>query len=202
MKSKLKNIINTGIRFINNLKRPSKRRNVLLVQKRNESVDAFTIRDATAEDIPALSSLHVKAWNNTYGKGPTIALRQQQWEAQFKNASDNWFLLVLENQGHELIGFAKGQRYKEADLPQFDGELNKIYLLRDYQRLGLGSRLFRAVAQRFLSMGIRNMVLFSIPQNPSCKFFEAMGGERLHGKGGEFHGGYGWKDLELPDQNQ
>jgi len=40
------------------------------------------------------------------------------------------------------------------------------------------------------------MVLFGTPQNPSCAFFEALGGERLFAKTGEFHGGYGWRDLQ------
>jgi L-amino acid N-acyltransferase YncA len=202
MKSKFKSTINQFIRFINNLKRPSKSRNVSLLQKRNESIEAFLIRDATADDIPSISALHVKAWDQTYGKGPSEAIRRHQWEEQFKKGREDWFLFVLENQQHELIGFAKGQRYKQPDLPQFDGELNKIYLLKDYQRLGLGEKLFRAVASRFLRMEIRNMVLFSIPQNPSCKFFEAMGGERLYGPGGAFHGGYGWRKLEPLAQNQ
>jgi hypothetical protein len=37
--------------------------------------------------------------------------------------------------------------------------------------------------------------LFGVPENPSCAFHEAMGGERLYAENGEFHGGYGWRDL-------
>ncbi len=55
---------------------------------------------------------------------------------------------------------------------------------------------FGHVARRFLAQGIRSMVLFGVPQNPSCAFHEALEGERLLAKNGDFHGGYGWRDLQ------
>jgi ribosomal protein S18 acetylase RimI-like enzyme len=94
-----------------------------------------------------------------------------------------------------LIGFAKGQHYRHADLPEFAGELNKIYVLPEHHRSGLGRRLVGHVIRRFLSQGICSMVLFSEPDNPSGRFFEALAGERVFAKNGEFHGAYGGRDL-------
>ena len=94
------------------------------------------------------------------------------------------------------VGFAKGQTYCHNDLPAFSGELNKIYLLRRYQHLGLGRRLVCSVVRQFIENGINNMVLFGTPENPSCSFHEAMGGEKLLGKNGQFHGAYCWRDLK------
>jgi hypothetical protein len=37
--------------------------------------------------------------------------------------------------------------------------------------------------------------LFSQPENPSCAFFEVLGGERLLSESGECHGAYGWRNL-------
>ena len=127
---------------------------------------------------------------------PTSRLREWQWHEQFKKADGNWFCFVIENSKRELIGFAKGQTYSHIDHPEFSGELNKIYILREYQRLGLGRRLIGHVARKFLSIGIYNMVLFGMVVNPSCKFHEAIGGEKLCSKQGEFHGGYCWRDLQ------
>src|SRR5262249_25941033 len=83
-----------------------------------------------------------------------------------------------------------------TDSSDVSGVLSKIYLLREYQRLGLGRRLVGHVARRFLSQGVHTMVLFGIPQNPSCAFHEVLGGERLFTENGEFHGGYRWPDLQ------
>jgi ribosomal protein S18 acetylase RimI-like enzyme len=101
---------------------------------------------------------------------------------------------VLE-EGGQLIGFAKGNRYHSHDLPEFSGELNKIYLLPEYQGRGLGRRLVDEVVQRFLSQGITSMVLFSEPENPACRFYEKLGGEKIFASNGEFHGAYGWREL-------
>ena len=194
----MKNFINAILRFLNGLKRPSKQTNMCLLHERGETVSSFTIREVTEKDIPALAALHVKTWADTYWNvknPPTYEIREWQWREQFKKNDGSWFCFVVENKNGELIGFARGRTYSSTDLPGYSGELNKIYLLKDYQRLGLGRKLIGHVGWRFLDQGISTMVLFGVPQNPSCAFHESMGGEKLYAKNGEFHGGYGWKDL-------
>jgi hypothetical protein len=39
------------------------------------------------------------------------------------------------------------------------------------------------------------MLLFGEARNPSNGFYEALGAERLFAANGDFHGGYGWRDL-------
>ena len=187
-------------RFIMGLKRPSKTKNLRLLQERGETLGSFSIRAATYADIPALAALHVRTWSETYWTTafpPTIQIREYQWRQQFQLTDESWFCFVVENRNGELVGFAKGKTYSHSDLPGFSGELNKIYLIRNYQRIGLGKQLFLQVVRKFLSKGISNMVLFGVAENPSCAFHEAMGGEKLFAKNGEFHGGYCWRDLRI-----
>ena len=194
----MKNVINAIVRFLFALSRPSKAANIRLLRARGESLASLIIREVTPEDIPALAALHVKTWNETYWlvrNPPTCGIRERQWRDQFKMTDGSWFCLVIENRKGELVGFAKGTAHHHDDLPDYSGELSKIYLLREYQRLGLGRRLAGHVARRFMSQGINTMVLFGTPQNPSCAFYDALGGERLYARNGEFHGGYGWRDL-------
>ena len=198
LKTKIKNSITSIHRFLNSLRRPSKETNLLKLKNRGETIGSFSFRDAIIDDIPALAMLHVKTWTDTYRvlRPPTYQVREYQWRKIFTEENDgSWFCILVVDKNNQLVGFAKGKTYKHNDLPEFSGELNKIYLLRDYQRIGLGTKLVGHVARRFRSMGINNMVLFGVPQNPSCAFHEAIGGERLYAKNGEFHGGYGWKDL-------
>ena len=181
------------------LPRPSKAANLRRLHKRGEKAESFIIREAVAADIPALAALHVKTWAQTYWltlRPPTYRIREWQWKEQFKKNDGSWFCFVIENSKGQLIGFAKGKSYSHSDLPDFSGELNKIYILREYQRLGLGKRLIGNVARKFLSLGISNMVLFGVAENPSGYFHEAMGGEKLYSREGEFHGGYCWRDLQ------
>lgn len=194
----MKNLINSIFRFLKGLKRPSKKTNIKKLHERGETIDSFTFRDATENDIHELGKLHAITWAQTYNaKQPNIMLRQSQWDKAFKEENDgSWFCILVVDKSNKLVGFAKGKINKTEGSSERHGDLNKIYLLNDYQRLGLGKKLFSLVIQRFLSKGVNDMVLFGVPQNPSCAFHEAMGGERLYSGKGNFDGGYRWPDLK------
>ena len=158
----------------------------------------FTLREMTGDDAPAVAALHVATFNETHtvnNDGPSYELREHQWRSAFKESDGSWFGVVIENESGELVGFAKGKPH-DGGVPGFQGELNKIYLLRRYHRMGLGRRLLCDVARRFLERGVSSMLLFGDARNPSNGFYEAMGGERILGRAGEFHGAYGWRNLD------
>jgi L-amino acid N-acyltransferase YncA len=199
MRSYLKNFVSAIFRFANGWRRPTKAANERGLRARGESTESLAIREAVPEDLPALAALHVKTWADTYPdvkQPPSYAVRERQWREKFQVTDGSWFCFVVANPKGELIGFAKGVMPSSADSSDTSGQLSKIYLLREYQRLGLGRRLVGQVARRFLSQGVHSMVLFGTPQNPSCAFHEALGGERMFAENGEFHGGYRWPDLQ------
>lgn len=183
-------------RFIVGLTRPSPEQNARHLRARGESLATFVVREATRDDIPKLARLHVATWNTTYPfvrRKPSLALREAQWRAAFQTPEPSWFCFVVERPDRTLVAFAKGTR---GDHPAFAGELNKIYVRRDYQRLGLGRRLVGHVVRRFFAQGTTSVILFADPGNPSCAFFERLGADRVPDEKGEFHGAYGWRDLE------
>jgi ribosomal protein S18 acetylase RimI-like enzyme len=158
----------------------------------------FRVREATEADVLALAALHVQTFNETHrgGRpgGPSYALREHQWREAFARNDGTWFCFVIEDADDELVGFAKGTPH-DGGVPGFAGELNKIYVLRRYHRQGLGRLLLCNIARRFLDRGITTMLLFGEASNPSNGFYEKFGAERLYGEGGEFNGGYGWRNL-------
>jgi ribosomal protein S18 acetylase RimI-like enzyme len=153
------------------------------------------LRDATIADIPALADLHVRTFDQTHGRGPGRALREQQWRDKFARPDLLLFCILLETESGELIGFASGQPHTAEELAEFKGELNKIYLLREYHSRGLGRRMLCAVTRRFLDRGIASMLLFGDARSPTNGFYERTGGERIFSATGDFHGAYGWRDL-------
>jgi GNAT superfamily N-acetyltransferase len=184
-------------RFLAGLARRSKRANVRRLRARGESPASLAIRAATVADVPLLARLHVTTWNATYGpllmRGPRYEIRERQWREAFtKHDGDaRWFCFVVERPGGGLVGFAQGSR---SDHPQFAGELRKIYLLPEYQRLGLGRRLLGHVARHFLSHGISSMWLYGDARNPSSRAWTALGAEKTDNDPG--NGNYGWRDLQ------
>jgi len=163
---------------------------------------AFAIRDARIEDLPALAALHVATFKEAHGHrgAPTYALRESQWRVTFEHES-NWFCYVAETPDGQLVGFAKGTLH-DGGVPGYQGELNKIYVLRAWHRTGIGRALVEQVARRFLAQGVGSMLLFGDARTPSNGFYERLGEERLFSPQGEFHGGYGWRDLRrlIPDE--
>ena len=175
--------------------RPSKAQNMQRLQSRGESLSTLTIRDATVKDIPRLAALHVRTWADTYPmvrRPPTFAIRESQWIDAFANADGSWFCIVIESGAGELIGFAKGVRTGPES-----GDLNKIYLLSEYQRMGLGRRLVGHVVRRFLAQGITTMTLSADAGNPSCRFYLAIGAEYQRDDRGRAQlGAFIWRDLD------
>jgi hypothetical protein len=80
----------------------------------------------------------VTTWNDTlrtlFHEGAGYAIRERQWREKFEQNDAAWFCLVVERPTA-----ASGFRTRQPERhPDFAGQLNKIYLLRDYQRVGLG----------------------------------------------------------------
>ncbi len=157
----------------------------------------YVLRDLNESDALALAAVHVQAFQETHAPhdgGPSLSLRLSQWsEALRPSATDRIAVGLTAATGH-LIGFASGRRH-DGRVPGYQGELNKLYLLRDEQRRGFGRQLIAAVAERFLDRDIRSMVLFGDARSAANGFFEHLGAARLLAPNGEFHGGYGWADL-------
>jgi GNAT superfamily N-acetyltransferase len=180
-------------RWFSSLSRPSRRINAKRLRNRHESPDSIVCRDAVHDDVPALAELHVTTWNATYrtARGPTVATRSAQWQNVFERADPQEFVLVLEDRNGRLIGFSFGS----PAFGEFEGVLGKIYLRWEYHGLGLGRRLMRESARRFLARGIGSFILFAERSNPTIGFYDRMGGERLLDERGLFTGAYGWRNV-------
>jgi ribosomal protein S18 acetylase RimI-like enzyme len=192
--SPVKRLLYAAWRTLVGLTRPSPRGNLRRLLRRGEALDDLTIREATPADIPELAALHVTTWNATYApfglKGPSVEVRKRQWRAKFSLNDPDWFCLVVQRADGELVGFAQANR---SDNPAYEGELAKIHLRRDYQRVGLGRRLVGRVAKRFLSRGIRSMWLFGDVRNPSSRAWISMGATKCDADPGS--GNFGWGDI-------
>jgi ribosomal protein S18 acetylase RimI-like enzyme len=131
-------------------------------------------------------------------KGPGYEVRERQWREAFAKHQAGWFCFVVERPDGQLVAFAQGNR---SDHPEFAGQLNKIYVLREYQRMGIGRRLLGHVARRFCSLGVNSMWLFGDARNPSSRVWTALGARKTDSDPGT--GNYGWRDLAslaaLPD---
>ena len=169
---------------------------------------AIEIRRATVEDIPAIARVHVDAWRTAYRgivpdeylDGLTYEGRERMWRSVLGEFADRHVAYVADHGTEGVIGFALCGETRE---PGVDAELFAIYLLDRHQRRGFGRRLFAAAAADLLAQGRRSLVLWVLADNPSRRFYEAIGGRPLRSKSEEFGGArleevaYRWDDLSM-----
>ena len=110
---------------------------------------------------------------------------------------------VAETEGGDVVGFAAAGPESEGDRI-YRGELYAIYLLEEFQRMGLGHRLVSCVTQRLLADGFSSMLLWALEDNhPACRFYESLGGKRVGRKTITIGGvdlvevSYGWKKITV-----
>ena len=153
---------------------------------------SFVIRNAVPEDAPDIAKVHIQSWKETYpGIMPQQridALNQESstrnWLAGFER-KDEIFVAVVAGQ---VVGFVSGGKNRIQDgcesgeANKCDCELAAMYLLRDFQGLGIGKALLHTLAERFKDLGFSSMVAWVAEKNPSVQFYAHLGGERIDRK--------------------
>ncbi|MGG0792214.1 MULTISPECIES: GNAT family N-acetyltransferase [Bacillaceae] len=165
------------------------------------------IRKAIEEDVNGIANVHINSWKTTYkGILPEQYLSSMNLEAKKKNWLRNLKMLhnatfVAESANGEIIGFAAGGPEQTND-PRIQGEVYAIYFLKEYQRQGLGRKMIKAVIHELIEMGHKNLIIWALKDNPSCDFYNTLGGQVIAEKTVKMAGielievGFGWEDIQ------
>lgn len=144
------------------------------------------VREACIEDAEKIAIVHVESWKTTY-KGIlsesylsnlSVEKRLNSWLWTFDNLNVHEKIFVAENEDGNIIGFSSGGKSRNKDF-KHDGELYAIYLLKSYQRLGIGKLLFNSVVGSLRINGYSSMMLWVLKDNPSVAFYKSLGGKIL-----------------------
>lgn len=139
------------------------------------------IRKAEARDAEAIAGVHHAAWRGAYaGMIPHRALnamiskRGVAWWASAVRRSAN---VLVVDVGGEIIGYATLGRNRAGALKQ-QGEIYELYLLPEWQGVGVGTRLFAAARSRLAEMGLKGLVVWALEENQGALSFYAGAGGR------------------------
>ena len=111
---------------------------------------------------------------------------------------------MAETLSEGIIGFASCGRRSGESFSDYEGELYAIYLSRECQCRGIGTRLFKAAKRELLEQDVSSMLLWVLALNTSRRFYEALGGTLLGSQEIEIGGAkleevaYGWLDMRKP----
>ena len=144
------------------------------------SAIAISIRHARFEDAAALSGVFDAAWREAYqGMIPALALRKmiaRRGPHWWSSAIGRGRSLVVLDVGESITGYASYGRCRGGAVTA-DGEIDELYLAPEYQGLGFGTRLFKAVRNDLRDRGARRIAVWALTDNErACAFYRRLGG--------------------------
>jgi GNAT superfamily N-acetyltransferase len=143
----------------------------------------ISIRRARSEDAAALSDVFDATWREAYqGILPALSL-----ERMIGRRGPRWWLstigrgrpLAVLDVGEKVAGYASYGRCRDRALPA-DGEIDEFYLAPEYQGLGFGKRMFKAVRNDLEDRGAKRIAVWCLSDNErGCEFYRYMGGRTI-----------------------
>ncbi len=143
----------------------------------------FNTRRAIRADAEAIAFVHDKSWQNAYsGMVPHNALNamvQRRGAAWWSTAIDRHTIILVLEIKDKIVGYATIGRNRVKTLP-FDGEIYEVYLLPEYQGVGLGVHLFLSAMAELNRRSLKGTVVWVLADNSSAiKFYENAGGRQI-----------------------
>jgi len=174
---------------------------------------------ATTRSAPDIAKVHVETWRAAYAHLiPDKVLlnlspdrQAQEWHRIIRGG--NTPVIVAAEIGRGVVGFASCGRARSGHRPnggpfaaptqrEAPGEIYTLYVLPDYQGLGIGRQLLTAALQAMADGDCDRALVWVLSANPARYFYEAMGAqivaervERLWGTDLD-ETAYGWPDLK------
>jgi ribosomal protein S18 acetylase RimI-like enzyme len=81
--------------------------------------------------------------------------------------------------GETIAGYVSYGRCRDRSLPA-DGEVDELYLAPEYQGLGFGTRMFKAVRNDLSDREIKRVMVWALSDNQrACAFYQRLGGKLI-----------------------
>ncbi len=172
----------------------------------------LTIREAHQEDAKGIARVQVDSWRTAYPglvpDGVLIAMSHRKHQAEWAHALDHprnrhaALVATMEDDADSggVLGFGSCGPAREGSL-HHAGEIYTLYVLPEYQDLGIGRGLLRGLFDCLLARGMESAMVWVLADNPSRFFYETMGGRRVAERDERLWGtvlgeaAYGWPDL-------
>lgn len=141
---------------------------------------------ASIEDVPVIIETRRKAWDATYrGIYPDHVIDDfdYEWHGQMERKRlenpDFHCFTVMDHKN--CVGYFSYGKVRSGAWKDFGFRLHSLYLLPEYQKKGLGKRIFTQVSDACKALGFRKMYLDCHPQNQNAlMFYQHMGGMITH----------------------
>ena len=141
---------------------------------------SIDVRRARIDDAAGIAAVHDAAWRYAY-RGILLGIDLERmverrgplwWEKAIRR---HVVVLVLEVDGR-VVGYATLGPTRMRTLP-YKGEIYEIYVLPEYQGLGLGSRLFQSARRMLGDLHFAGLAVRALRDNDNAVgFYRRLGG--------------------------
>lgn len=169
-------------------------------------INSMEIRKAVFKDAPNIAKVHVDSWRTTYkdilAEDFLNNLSYDQRTKLWENNMEHQNVYVAENKQGKIVGFSVGGKRTTKNYEAFDGELFAIYIFKEEQGNGIGKLLMKPVVDELAEVGINNMMVLVLEDNPSRHFYEKLGARKVGALTIKIAGTvvnelvYGWDNLQ------
>ena len=135
----------------------------------------WNINRSTVNDCKGIAEFITIVWNETY-KGIIndkflVGLKESE-NQRYLNAEKNFdennnMQYIIKNDEEKIIGFLKLAKTDNHEII----EMQSLYLLKDYQKQGIGKKLFEKALEEARKMGYKKMKVGCLEKNPSNEFY-------------------------------
>lgn len=125
--------------------------------------------------------------------------KANEWDKRLFDKKSKEFMYVAETDSADIVGFVSASLVRSNDI--YERELCSIYILREFQRKGVGQLLIKAIIANYTENNVSSMILWTLKDNPSRIFYEHLGGRIvdkriIHRRGKELQQiAYAWEDI-------
>ena len=168
------------------------------------------IRSACVKDAYEVAKVYIDTWRSTYpGIIPDKVLLEMSierqiaiWTRAIKHSTGptDEKILVLEKNNKDIIGISSCGFNRDRKT-NFDGEVYTLYVHPDHHGHGYGKDLLFSLFETLLSRSYGSAIIWTLRDNPSRFFYEAMDGKLIGERQEKIWGlilneiAYGWSDL-------
>lgn len=156
-----------------------------------QTLRGIRLRPPTTSDARALSEVFARSWREAY----TALLPPQHLAAMIQRRDPAWWkratavrrnIMIIEV-GGVVAGYGSFGRARGGQRAL--GEITELYLLPNYQGVGLGEILFEACRAKLDAQGFRGLVVWALADNGRALDFYARRGGKAFGRASELIGG-------------
>ena len=139
------------------------------------------IRKALPEEAERIIDINIEVWNSNYSEFlpqdiiDKVQVKDKERIERQKfiiQGSENVFVAEVDG---EIVGYQSFGRSHDGNYFN-SGEIYTAYILKEYQRLGIGRKLAVACMKELYDKGFRTLITKCLDGNPANEFHKSIGG--------------------------